>query len=122
PISSLSQMNPQTFFALPSGCIYRKKLEKWLADEGISTHIKTFTSLEAILAYVREGLGNCLLSRSFLDYHHQFKNQFRIHPVPKRYSQVTTVFIRRKDLFMFKAFREFLKETQESSQKLHSAI
>ncbi|SDC47822.1 DNA-binding transcriptional regulator, LysR family [Melghirimyces thermohalophilus] len=121
PISSLSQMNPQTFFALPSGCIYRKKLEKWLADEGISTHIKTFTSLEAILAYVREGLGNCLLSRSFLDYH-QFKNQFRIHPVPKRYSQVTTVFIRRKDLFMFKAFREFLKETQESSQKVHSAI
>ncbi|WP_169713557.1 LysR substrate-binding domain-containing protein [Paludifilum halophilum] len=121
PVSSLKTINPRTFFALPSGCIYRSKLEKWVSEEDTSIQIKTFTSLEAILAYVREGLGHCMLSKSFLNYH-QFINDFRVQSVPDRYSNVTTVFIRRKDLFMFRAFQEFLNEIQESSQKLHSAI
>lgn len=61
----LSQLLRRELLVFPTGCAYRRVLERWLTDEGIAAaRLMEFTSLGAILASVSAGLGVCLFPES----------------------------------------------------------
>ncbi len=61
-IHSAKDLEDTTLLLFPAGCAYRRRLESWLAEEGVVARDSVvFDSLPAILASVCAGLGVSLL-------------------------------------------------------------
>ena len=103
-------LDKQTILVFKSGCSYRRKLEEWLeSEEFYPTRIMEFGSLEAILGCVHAGVGISLLPTSVVN-KLELGKKLHCSRIPAEYSQVTTVFIRRKDATLTKALEEFLAQ------------
>ncbi len=60
----------QTVFMWPEGCPYRKSLENWLSEQGVSIRITSIGSYGTILGCVSSGAGISLVPKGVFD---QFK-------------------------------------------------
>lgn len=89
----------------PKGCPFRRKLEQWFQDEGLTlTNYIEISSLETILSSVKAGLTSTLLPRSVLQGSYQ---DLYVHPVPKAYQSIQTGLVRRKDKYTSMAYKAF---------------
>lgn len=99
------------------GCGYRSRLEHWLKNEGIvPKRIMEFNILETILNSVAIGLGVTIVPQSAVE-HLSTSGNVYYHPIPKEYGSISTVFIRRKDVYMTKSMQSFLKTIAEHRHK-----
>ncbi|MFD1416601.1 LysR family transcriptional regulator [Oceanobacillus jeddahense] len=96
-----------------SGCSYRTRLENWLHEEGImNPKIMEFGALETILGGVVSGLGISLVSRSAVS-HLEAAGIIQCYPIPKKYSAISTVFIRRADTYLTNTMEKFIDTINE---------
>ncbi len=102
-------LGTKPLLAFHPGCSYRSRLEQWVHSEGILfPKIMEFGTLEAIVSGVSAGLGISLLPKS-VTVKLEAQGILHTHALPDPYGSVQTVFIRRADLFITSAFREFVK-------------
>ncbi|NOU83488.1 LysR family transcriptional regulator [Paenibacillus sp. LMG 31459] len=106
----IRSVHDKTLLMLNSECLYRSRLEKWLAEEGGRLgKVMEFGTMEGLLGCVKAGIGYAVLPLSYFT-RMNVTEGIRIYPFPEKYAEVPTVFIRRRDLYMTSAFREFIEE------------
>ncbi|WP_150271440.1 LysR family transcriptional regulator [Paenibacillus tepidiphilus] len=109
----LSSIQGKTLLSLNSDCIYPVKLEEWLREEGFRLgKVMQFGTMEGLLGCVRAGIGFSVLPASYYD-RLTVKDGMCCYPFPEGYGDILTVFIRRRDLYMTSAFREFMQVLKE---------
>ncbi len=105
--SGFQNLNDEKLLVFGKGCTYRKKTEEYLKDAGITPNKKIeFNSFEGLVGCVKAGLGVGVVSKkiveiidtSLIDY----------IELPKEYSMIKTVFIKRNDSADFTALISFL--------------
>lgn len=106
----LSSIHDKTLLILNTECIYRARLEEWLKEEGFRLgKVMEFGTMEGLLGCVRAGIGFAVLPVSYFR-RMNITEGISCYLFPERYAEVPTVFIRRRDLYMTSAFREFIEE------------
>ncbi|MNI48985.1 HTH-type transcriptional regulator GltR [compost metagenome] len=106
----LQSVHDKTLLILNAECIYRTRLEAWLGNEGCRLgKVMEFGTMEGLLGCVKAGIGYAVLPVSYFN-RMNVTEGIRCYPFPERYAEVPTVFIRRRDLYMTSAFREFIEE------------
>ncbi|MGW5981371.1 LysR family transcriptional regulator [Bacillus mycoides] len=107
PLSSFKTIEELNLLAFSQGCYYRKLLENWLQEEGISPkRILEFGTIEAILACVKSGMGAAIMMKSIIpDYEHGVS----LNTLPNHFKKVPTTFITRKDIFHSAALQQFME-------------
>jgi len=96
-----------------SGCSYRERLENWLYDEGVmNPKIMEFGTLDTILGSVTSGLGISLVSKSAVS-HLEELGTIQCYRIPKKYSDISTVFIRRADTYLTNTMEKFIDTIHE---------
>lgn len=106
----IRSIHGKTLLMLNSECLYRSRLEQWLADADCRLgKVMEFGTMEGLLGCVRAGIGYAVLPVSYFT-RMNVTEGIRIYPFPEEYAEVPTVFIRRRDLYMTSAFREFIEE------------
>jgi DNA-binding transcriptional LysR family regulator len=106
----LSSIHDKTLLMLNAECLYRARLEDWLREEGFQLgKVMEFGTMEGLLGCVRAGIGFAVLPISYFK-RMNITEGISCYPFPERYAEVPTVFIRRRDLYMTSAFREFIEE------------
>ncbi|MBB6449747.1 DNA-binding transcriptional LysR family regulator [Geomicrobium halophilum] len=109
---SWTDLKYRTLLTRPS-CIYRKRLEQWLQEEGIFPRkIMEFGTLESIIGCVKAGLGVSITTQSLVK-QYQVERDLNLHSLPPKYSNVSTVFIRREDTFVDRAYKNFLSMVKQ---------
>jgi DNA-binding transcriptional LysR family regulator len=109
----LEEFTTTSLLVSNQGCGYRSRLEQWLRDEGLlPKRIMEFNILETILNSVSLGLGITLVPESVVKYL-STAGKVYYHPIPEKYSRISTVFIRRKDAYMTSAMRSLLNTIEE---------
>ncbi|MCD2338390.1 LysR family transcriptional regulator [Bacillus cereus] len=112
PTFKLQDLNHETFLVFGQGCGYRTMLEKWLKQEGfIKNKFMEFNMLEMILHSVSLGLGVTLLPITAVGLFSSLPNIY-CHEIPEEFRQITTIFIRNKNINPGPAMRNFIKELQ----------
>ncbi|OMF86647.1 LysR family transcriptional regulator [Paenibacillus sp. FSL R7-0273] len=105
----LHSVQGQTLLMLNAECLYRMRLEAWLREDGLKLgKVMEFGTMEGLMACVRAGIGYAVLPVSYFK-RMNITQGISCHPFPDRYAEVPTVFIRRRDLYMTSAFREFIE-------------
>jgi LysR family transcriptional regulator, cell division regulator len=100
------------------GCSYRQRLENLLARRGIQTAKPLeFGSLDAILGCVAAGVGITLLPKSVVASSRR-EGLVLAHELPPKEADVTTMFIRRSDVYASRAVHAFLEVARPSPLKL----
>ncbi|MDO4535683.1 MAG: LysR family transcriptional regulator [Clostridium perfringens] len=107
-MSSIKDIQTKTLLVFPTGCTYRKTLEQWLDNEGITPNkIMEFDTMSAIISCVCSGLGISLLPfpvvKKYID-----SGVLKYHSIKEPYNKAPIVFIYRKDKFIPKALIEFI--------------
>lgn len=106
----IRSIHDKTLLILNAECLYRMKLEQWLAEVGCRLgKVMEFGTMEGLLGCVKAGIGYAVLPLSYFT-RMNVTEGIRIYPFPEKYAEVPTVFIRRRDLYMTSAFREFIEE------------
>lgn len=106
----IRSIHDKTLLILNAECLYRTKLEHWLAEEGCRLgKVMEFGTMEGLLGCVKAGIGYAVLPLSYFT-RMNVTEGIRCYPFPEKYAEVPTVFIRRRDLYMTSAFREFIEE------------
>ena len=100
------------------GCSYRQRLENLLTQRGIQTAKPLeFGSLDAILGCVAAGVGITLLPKAVVA--SSWKAGLVLaHELPPEEARVTTMFIRRSDVYASSALTAFLAVARPSPLKL----
>jgi len=98
----------QPLLVFPHGCSYRRILENWMKEEGLTAHrIYEFNTLNSIFASVIAGLGIALFPASCIEQYSQ-RDALTILSVPDKYAFAPTVFIYRKDSFLSSSMQSFI--------------
>lgn len=112
---SLEQLKNEPFLCFNKGCGYRARLEAWYKDENIvPKKVMEFGTLETILSSVVAGLGVTFIPKSAVS-HLQARGLIQCHSLPKNYSEIKTVFIRRSNTYLTTTIERFI-ETIEMSK------
>jgi DNA-binding transcriptional LysR family regulator len=99
-----------------AGCVYRKRWEHLLRDNGLlPMKVIEFSTQEGILGLVRSGFGVTLLPKSTLK-PMEGDDELAWHPLPLPYGDVPTVFIRRRDLYVTSALLKLLEIVREETE------
>jgi DNA-binding transcriptional LysR family regulator len=97
PITRIDEMSGKTVIAFKVGCAYRRYLEDWMLEAGITPGgVLETSSYHVILACVAAGTGFAAVPRSVLDAV-AVKGEFRVHPLPGPASKVDTLLTWRCD-------------------------
>ncbi|MGI9523178.1 MAG: LysR family transcriptional regulator [Hyphomicrobiaceae bacterium] len=97
PLRHAKEISGKTIIAFEEGCAYRRYLNDWLVEESIVPgSILSVGSYLAILACVSAGNGYAVVPKSVLDVIAS-NGEFRRHRLPKRYSRIKTLLVRRKN-------------------------
>lgn len=109
----LEEIKKRSFLVFNRGCGYRAKLEEWLRDEQASTaRFMEMGTLETILGSVYSGLGVSFVPYSTVRNHLE-QGLIHSHEVPKQYSRIRTVFVRKKDAFLTATVEKFIETIAE---------
>ncbi|MFM1651806.1 LysR family transcriptional regulator [Brevibacillus sp. B_LB10_24] len=112
-IEKLQDLKNRTILVFRPGCTYRAKLEQWLLEEGIFPVKKMeFGTIEGMLGCAKAGLGTALVSKRIAKQLEK-EGSIRSFPVPDKFKNVTTVFIRRYDDPVSHALKKFLETTRK---------
>ncbi|WP_242272921.1 LysR family transcriptional regulator [Bacillus cereus group sp. BfR-BA-01538] len=99
----------KNFLVFNQGCGYRTMLEKWLQDNGIFLYkYMEFNMIEMILQSVSLGLGVAVLPKEVVDHFSNIKNIY-CHAIPKKYGEITTVFIWHKQACLSTCLKNLLQ-------------
>ena len=97
PITRVGEMTGRAVIAFRVGCTYRRYLEDWMLEAGITPGgVLETSSYHVILACVAAGTGFAAVPRSVLDAV-AVKDELRIHPLPGPASKVDTLLAWRSD-------------------------
>lgn len=110
PMTGAGEISGKTVIAFKVGCAYRRYLEDWMLEVGITPgNVMEMSSYHVILACVAAGTGFAVVPRSVLD-GVPVKDQLRVHALPARASKVSTLLAWRADCISAKlnALREML--------------
>lgn len=108
PDSNIQAALTRPLLVFPHGCSYRKVLEHWMKDEGLTAgKIYEFNTLSAIFASVSAGLGVAMFPESCINQYSQ-RDALTVLDVPEKYALVPTVFVYRKDSFLSGAMCSFI--------------
>jgi len=103
----------QPILRFSDGCGYRAKLNEWLLDENIAPNkVMELGTLETTLGSVISGLGIAYVPYSAVK-EYETKNQIYCYELPKKYSEITTVFIYRKADYITPALQKFIETIDE---------
>ncbi|MYM24925.1 LysR family transcriptional regulator [Duganella sp. FT135W] len=98
PVTSPADVARRTLLGFRSGCSYRRRLERWFAEGGVSpARIAEFGTYEAIIGCVAAGMGVAMMPREVLKLRELAKS-VRIHTLPPEVAQVQTMMIWRRDI------------------------
>ena len=107
--TSLEQLKDEPFLCFSKGCGYRARLENWYKDENIQPQkVMEFGTLETILSSVTVGLGVTFVPKSAVE-HLVKKGQIQCHTLPKKYSEINTIFIRRSNSYLTSTIEKFIE-------------
>ncbi len=96
-ITRIDEMTGRTVIAFKVGCAYRRYLEDWMLEAGITPGgVLETSSYHVILACVAAGTGFAAVPRSVLDAV-AVKGEIRVHPLPGPASKVDTLLAWRSD-------------------------
>jgi DNA-binding transcriptional LysR family regulator len=110
--TSLEQVMEEPFLCFSEGCGYRARLQNWYRDHKTEPQkIMEFGTLETILGSVTMGLGITFVPRSAV-FHFEEKGLIQCHYLPEKYSNIKTVFIRRKDAYLTSTLEKFIETFQ----------
>lgn len=113
--ATLEQVMRMPLLVFHTGCGYRAKLRELLRDEQIiPTKIMELGTLETILGSVYSGLGVTCLPRSTVQQHAD-RGLIQYYTIPRKYSEINTVFIYRKEAYQTASLQKFI-ETIEISK------
>jgi LysR family transcriptional regulator, cell division regulator len=119
-IEDLSSISELKTLVVRVGCSYRARLDKLLSKAGIvSARPLEFGSIDAILGCVAAGIGISLLPKGIVVAAWR-DGQVAVHELEPEFSEVQTVFIRRKDAYVSGALAAFL-EIARPAAALHVA-
>lgn len=110
-LSAYCSRFPQVDLSLTAGVtehLLRMVLDVEL-DGAIPRKVMEFGTYETIIGGVTAGIGMTILPKSAVRQLAE-SGQIHMHPVPKPYRDVTTMFIRRKDAAMTSTMQSFLAE------------
>lgn len=107
-LTSISHIDQPNFLVFRKGCFYRSVFESWARDFGIIPKmIMELGTLEGILGFVASGMGITLFPDSVVP-KLGFDQSVRTHRIPETYSQVATVFVRRKNSLLTNAMQALI--------------
>jgi DNA-binding transcriptional LysR family regulator len=119
-IEDLSSINELKTIVFRAGCSYRARLENLLNNVGILiAQPLEFGSIEAILGCVAAGVGITLLPKGVVVQAWR-DGQVAVHELEPEFSEVETVFVRRKDAYVSSALSAFLQIVRPGTE-LHVA-
>lgn len=108
-IKSLESAKKEPFLCFPKGCSYRRRLEEWYQEEKVSSiKFMELGSFETILSSVMIGLGITFIPKTAVEKHIQ-KGILKCHSLPRKYSHIQTVFIRRRDATKTTTIEKFIE-------------
>lgn len=109
--SDLKKLLARPLLVFPSGCAYRRVLERMLADYGIAAvHTMEFTSLGAILASVSAGLGISVFPATAID-SFTAGDSLRMISLPEEYKTADIYLIFRRQSAGNRTLRNFIEMT-----------
>ena len=107
--NDLKRLLARPLLVFPSGCAYRRVLERMLIDYGIAVvHTMEFTSLGAILASVSAGLGVSLFPASAIN-SFTAGNSLRMIPLPEEYKTADIYLIFRRQSAENRTLKNFIE-------------
>ena len=96
-ITRIDEMTGRTVIAFKVGCAYRRYLDDWMLEAGITPGgVLETSSYHVILACVAAGTGFAAVPRSVLDAV-AVKGEIRIHPLPGPAAKIDTLLVWRSD-------------------------
>lgn len=111
---SMEQLQDEPFLCFKKGCGYRARLEKWYENQKVKPRkVLEFGTLETILRSVAMGLGVSFVPRSAVA-HLEKTGEIMCHQLPATYSQVKTVFIRRRDSYLTATIEKFIETIEHN--------
>ena len=109
--SDLKKLLARPLLVFPSGCAYRRVLERMLADYGIAAvHTMEFTSLGAILASVSAGLGISVFPATAIN-SFTAGDSLRMISLPEEYKTADIYLIFRRQSVGNRTLRDFIEMT-----------
>lgn len=109
--SDLKKLLARPLLVFPSGCAYRRVLERMLADYGIvAVHTMEFTSLGAILASVSAGLGISVFPATAIN-SFTAGDSLRMISLPEEYKTADIYLIFRRQSVGNRTLRNFIEMT-----------
>ncbi|WP_172370409.1 LysR family transcriptional regulator [Sporosarcina jiandibaonis] len=107
--TSLDELKNEPFLCFSEGCGYRARLERWYKDQNFKPQkVMEFGTLETILSSVTVGLGVTFVPKSAVT-HLEEKRLIQCHTLPKKYSEINTIFIRRSNAYLTSTIEKFIE-------------
>lgn len=98
PVTSPSDVARRTLLGFRSGCSYRRRLEAWFAEGGVSpARIVEFGTFEAIIGCVAAGMGVAMMPREVIR-QRGLAESIRVHTLAPESALVQTMLVWRSDI------------------------
>lgn len=98
PVTSPGDVGKRTLLGFRSGCSYRRRLERWFAEGGVSpARIAEFGTFEAIIGCVAAGMGVAMMPKEVLK-QRELAKSVRVHALPDDVARVQTMLVWRRDI------------------------
>jgi DNA-binding transcriptional LysR family regulator len=107
PVRAPRDVRNRALLVFRSGCVYRRRLEQWFAEGGVSTtRISEFGTFEAIIGCVAAGMGVALMPKEVLK-QRKLARSIQCHELPPRIARVKTMLVWRADVLHHPARQAF---------------
>jgi DNA-binding transcriptional LysR family regulator len=98
PVTSPADVAKRTLLGFRSGCSYRRRLERWFAEGGVSpARIAEFGTFEAIIGCVAAGMGVAMMPKEVLK-QRELAKSVRVHALADDVARVQTMLVWRRDI------------------------
>lgn len=98
PVTSPADVGKRTLLGFRSGCSYRRRLERWFSEGGVSpARIAEFGTFEAIIGCVAAGMGVAMMPKEVLK-QRELAKSVRVHALPDDVARVQTMLVWRRDI------------------------
>jgi DNA-binding transcriptional LysR family regulator len=118
PVTSPADVGKRTLLGFRSGCSYRRRLERWFAEGGVSpARIAEFGTFEAIIGCVAAGMGVAMMPKEVLK-QRELAKSVRVHALPDDVARVQTMLVWRRDIVQHAARDAFAAAFATPNQRV----